>query len=159
MNFSDLFTKSKEFIMNNKLIIAGTLIFIVIAIIIYIMVLAPKLKPKFSPNNETISEDSQSGQKTAELLFFYADWCPHCKVAKPVWEELKATYANKTINGYKVLFTSVNCTEETPETEKLINKYNVEGYPTLKLIKDNQVIDFEAKPTKDNIEKFLNTIL
>lgn len=103
-------------------------------------------------------EDNSSG-KTAELMLFHVDWCPHCKTAKPEWDQVKAEYQNKEINGYKVIFTDINCTNETPEIQKLIDTYKIEGYPTIKLIKDGQVIDFDAKPTKDTLSKFLNTVL
>ena len=97
--------------------------------------------------------------KNAELLFFYADWCPHCKTAKPIWNDLKSEYQNKTINGYRVVFTEVNCSEETAEVDKMMNQYNIEGYPTIKLIKDGQVIEYDAKPSKDTLNQFLNTVL
>jgi hypothetical protein len=41
----------------------------------------------------------------------------------------------------------------------MMNKYNVEGYPTIKLIKDGQVIEYDAKPSKETLTKFLNTVL
>lgn len=103
--------------------------------------------------------ENPSGDKTAELMLFHVDWCPHCKTAKPEWEQVKAAYQNKPINGYKVMFTEINCTDETPEKVKMIETYKIEGYPTIKLVKDNQVIDFDAKPTKDTLTKFLNTVL
>jgi hypothetical protein len=40
-----------------------------------------------------------------------------------------------------------------------MDKYNIEGYPTIKLIKDNQVIEYDAKPTKLTMEQFLITVL
>jgi thiol-disulfide isomerase/thioredoxin len=97
--------------------------------------------------------------KSAELLFFYADWCPHCKTAKPIWEELKSEYKNKTINGYHVVFTDVNCSEETAEVERMMNQYSIEGYPTIKLLKDGQIIEYDAKPSRDTLVQFLNTVL
>jgi thiol-disulfide isomerase/thioredoxin len=97
--------------------------------------------------------------KQAELMLFYADWCPHCKTAKPIWNELKSEYQNKTINGYNVLFTEINCTNENAETEQMMNKYNIEGFPTIKLLKDGQIIEYDAKPAKDTLKEFLNTVL
>jgi thiol-disulfide isomerase/thioredoxin len=97
--------------------------------------------------------------KEAELMLFSTDWCPHCKAAKPEWEELKSEYEGKSINGYKLIFTEVNCTEETPEVESKINQYKIEGYPTVKLLKDGQVIEYDAKPTRKTMEEFLNTVL
>ena len=92
-------------------------------------------------------------------MLFTVDWCPHCKTAKPEWEQLKAEYKDKKINGYKVIFTDIDCTKETAQVEKLMNTYKIEGYPTIKLLKDGQVIDYDAKPTKDTLVKFLNTVL
>ena len=39
------------------------------------------------------------------------------------------------------------------------NQYNIEGYPTIKLIKDNEVIEYDAKPDKDTLQQFLQTVL
>ena len=103
---------------------------------------------------------SNSGDmKNAEIILFYVDWCPHCKTAKPEWENVKKMYEGKKINDYTIIFTEHNCTDESAETESLLNKYKIEGYPTIKLLKDNQVVDFDAKPTKQNLEEFLNTAI
>lgn len=97
--------------------------------------------------------------KVAQLMLFYADWCPHCKKAKPEWEKMKSEYDGKMINGYIIVFVDHNCTEENTETAELSNKYNIEGYPTIKLIKDDQVIEYDAKPTKSTMETFLQSVL
>jgi thiol-disulfide isomerase/thioredoxin len=104
-----------------------------------------------------ISQNDEN--KEAELLFFYAEWCPHCKTAKPVWDDLRTEYENKTINGYTIVFTEINCTKESAEVEKMMDKYNVEGFPTIKLIKDGQIIEYDAKPTKETLNQFLNSVL
>jgi thiol-disulfide isomerase/thioredoxin len=112
----------------------------------------------FHANRENIPKD-QNSNKTATLLLFYVDWCPHCKTAKPEWESLKADYDGKTINGYTLSFVEHNCTNESAEISQLMDKYNIEGYPTIKLVKDNQIIEYDAKPTKTTMEQFLNTVL
>ena len=119
------------------------------------------LKPSFKHNSEhrTLSDSNNSKNSQAELILFSVDWCPHCKKAQPIWNELKTEYENKSINGYTILFTEVNCTNESPEVEKMINKYKIEGYPTIKLLKDGNVIEYDAKPSKDTLEQFLNTVL
>ena len=43
--------------------------------------------------------------------------------------------------------------------EELMNKYKIEGYPTIKLLKDSQVVEYDAKPTKSTMEQFLHTVL
>jgi thiol-disulfide isomerase/thioredoxin len=145
----------------NTLLIACAVILLgIIAIFYYFYYIAPSSKANYHANSEQNSsgQSSQSGQ-TSELLFFFADWCPHCKAAKPIWNDLKTEYENKTINGYKVIFTEVDCSEESAEVEKLMNQYSVEGYPTIKLLKDGQIIEYDAKPSNEMLIKFLNTAL
>ena len=141
-----------RFNMTTLIYLFAFFLFIFIAYYIYQSYVTPKLAPVYN------STSSNSG-KHAELLLFYVDWCPHCKTAKPAWEEVKNEYKNQLINGYKVIFKEYNCTEESVEIEQLINQYHIEGYPTIKLIKDGQVIEFDAKPTKSTLEQFLNTVL
>ena len=137
--------------------IGSVVLFAIIAIYYYYYYMVPQMKAKYQPNSEILQESGNGN--TAELLFFYADWCPHCKTAKPIWNDLKSEYENKTINGYKVVFTDVNCSEETAEVDKMMNQYNVEGYPTIKLLKDGQIIEYDAKPSKETLTQFLNTVL
>ena len=141
---------------NILILICGVILFAAIGFICYYYYVTQSVNPTYKPNSEP---PTKSSSNTAELLFFYADWCPHCKAAKPIWNDLKSEYENKTINGYKVIFVEVDCSEETTEVEKLINQYSVEGYPTVKLIKDGQVIEYDAKPSKETLTKFLNTVL
>ena len=160
---SSIFSKIKSMRSNMStttiVIIASITVFIVVAAFYYFYYIAPKMKASYKPTSERIPEGSMPGNNTAELLFFYADWCPHCKAAKPIWNELKNEYQNKTINGYQIIFTEIDCSTETAEVDKMMNKYKVEGYPTIKLLKDGQVIEYDAKPTKDTLTQFLNTVL
>jgi thiol-disulfide isomerase/thioredoxin len=131
------------------------ILFVCLAFYLYNYLVKPSTNTSFIPNNELNDKNSNE----AELMLFYVDWCPHCKTAKPVWEELQKEYENKPINGYKVMFTEINCTNESPEIESLMNKYKIEGFPTIKLLKDGQIIEYDAKPTKETLIQFLNTVL
>ena len=140
---------------SNTVLFGGiAVVVLIIGVVVYFTVFAKKKTTALSS-----SSSSSSSNQQAELMLFYVDWCPHCKTAKPIWEDLKSEYTTKTVNGYHIIFTEINCTNETAEIEKLINKYHIEGYPTIKLVKDGQVIDFDAKPTKDTLIEFLNTAL
>jgi len=132
------------------------LLFIVLVVYIYSQYAKSSMNPKFIPNNE-LGPNANNTSNEAEMMLFYVDWCPHCKTAKPAWEEVKEEYENKTVNGYKMVFTEINCTNETPEVENLMNKYKIEGFPTIKLLKDGQIIEYDAKPTKNTLIQFINT--
>lgn len=138
--------------------IAVFILFGVLGFLYYYYYISPKLKSAYRPNSERVPEGSVQSN-SAELLFFFADWCPHCKAAKPIWNDLKNEFENKTINGFKVIFTEIDCSTETAETEQMMNKYNIEGFPTIKMLKDGQVIEYDAKPSKETLTQFLNTVL
>lgn len=139
--------------------IVAFILFGILAVSYYFYYVAPKMKASYKPNSEQVPSGSAPQGNNAELLFFFANWCPHCKTAKPIWNDLKAEYENKTINGYNVVFTEVDCSTESAEVDSMMNKYNVEGYPTIKLLKDGQVIEYDAKPSKATLTQFLNTVL
>jgi thiol-disulfide isomerase/thioredoxin len=103
------------------------------------------------------SKDDSSSDEPIELMLFSVDWCPHCKSAKPEWDKLVSGKQGKKINGRKVIFTDINCTEETPQVEALIKQYNIEGYPTIIMLKDGQVIPYGSKPTESLISSFLDS--
>jgi thiol-disulfide isomerase/thioredoxin len=105
---------------------------------------------------------------------FYVDWCPHCKTAKPEWDRIKRKYENQPVGGYLVECIDVDCTDDygevtvskslhgmetPPKVADLIKQYGINGYPTLKLVKDGTPYDFEAKITEPNISKFVEEIL
>jgi len=156
--FSRVMTAGSSLGSNTWLIVGVVVLFVALALFYYFYYIAPSSKSTYQANSEHVEKDGSNGN-TAELMFFYADWCPHCKAAKPIMNDLKAEYENKTVNGYKLIFTDIDCSEETAEVEKLMNQYNIEGYPTIKLIKDGQVIEYDAKPSKETLTKFLNTVL
>lgn len=143
--------------MNWKMYLAIiVIVFILIFIAYYYYKQYNSSVTSYNANRENGHTESN---KQAEMILFYVDWCPHCKTAKPEWENIKTEYEGKNVNGYTMIFTEYNCTNETPEIEELINKYKIEGYPTIKLIKDNQVIEYDAKPTKSTMETFINTVV
>jgi thiol-disulfide isomerase/thioredoxin len=159
-NLKGLFSNTTA---NLKYIILGIALIIIIPLIcyVYIKYLTPKMRALYKPNREQLPTFVESfttnnaSSNLAELLFFSADWCPHCKKAQPSWDASKSTYNNQPIDGYKVIYKEVNCTKPTETNEGLMNKYNVEGFPTLILLKNNQPIDYNGEITEDGIKKFL----
>ena len=110
---------------------------------------------KYRPN----VDNPDSSVKSAQVYFFYTTWCPYSIKALPEWENIVNKYNHTVINGYQVSFIAVDCTNETAEVDKYIQLYHIEGYPTIKLVKEDHVIEFDAKATSSNIESFLKTVL
>ncbi len=124
---------------------------------VYKTYVVPKLEPNYVANKEFINKGDD--EQIALVEMFSVNWCPHCKNAKPVWNEMKKEYEGKVINGQTVHFKIVDCTKETAEVQKLLKENNVEGYPTIKLKAKGQTFDFDAKATRPALEQFLNTVL
>lgn len=143
---------------SNLIIVAVAIILLIIGYFIYKRM---KSSPQstYNVNNEVEGSNTEKGSKEAEIMMFTVNWCPHCKTAKPEWDKIKAEYDNKDVNGYTIVFTDVDCTEETPETTQLMNTYKIEGYPTIKLLKDGEIIEYDAKPQYDTLKEFLNKVL
>jgi len=150
--------KITKFALDNKYFIVGGIFIVVILLILYTFRSSiSSIEGLTNSDSSNSNGTNSSSNSPIELMIFSADWCPHCKAAAPEWEKIEEEYSSKTINGRSVIFTKVNCTEETPDIEKLIKQYDVSGFPTVKLLKDGSVIDFDAKPTYDNFKSFLDT--
>jgi thiol-disulfide isomerase/thioredoxin len=98
---------------------------------------------------------SSGGGSAADIYFFYTEWCPHCKTAKPIWADFKSQMSGKQINGIALNFVEVDCDKDTATSDK----FNVKGFPTIKLVKGNQIIEYDAKPSTANLIEFVNTSL
>ena len=113
-----------EALSNKKFLIVLFVIAVFVAATYYVYTtyVAPRLNPEYVANSEFIESGEDS--KSADLYFFTVDWCPHCKKAKPIWDELSSDYRNKPVNGYKVNFIEVDCEKDAA----LADKFKVEGY-------------------------------
>lgn len=135
-------------------IILVAALFIVLAIYVYRNAVKQR-KPLVHPENKSSPVETLE-DKRADLYLFYTDWCPHCKKTKPEWAQLKKLYENgKKVNGYTLNFIEVDC----EANKDLADKFDINGYPTIKLVKGNQVIEFDAKPDVKTLEQFLSTVL
>lgn len=89
---------------------------------------------------------------TADIYYFYTSWCPYCVKARPEWDKFKTFWEHKKKNGYNLIFSEIDC----DKNESLATKYEVETYPCIKLIKDGKIYDYDAKPTVENLNAFLD---
>jgi len=134
--------------------------------------------PYIEKQNGSDIANSNGKKKIVNIFFFFVDWCPHCKTAKPEWNNFKLQYNNIEKDNYLIKCYDINCTEDNgtieiseipPEASDihttpvkiadLIRKYNIEAYPTIKMIKDDTTIDYDAKITNSNLEKFIESTL
>tara|TARA_B110001469_G_C9648167_1_gene329013 strand:+ start:2388 stop:2861 length:474 start_codon:yes stop_codon:yes gene_type:complete len=155
----DTFRRARSYFTWKFLFVIVTIVLLIAAIVyVYKNYLVPKMNPVYTPNKEFSTEENDD--KEAELIIFTVDWCPYCKKAMPIWDKFKQAYEGKKINGYTLYFSTINCTDENDsEVKDMLNKYNIDGYPTIKLVKDGEVISYDAKVDDDTLQKFLQTVL
>lgn len=65
-----------------------------------------------------------------KISLFYADWCGHCRTFKPIWDALKKEFIKNNIE-YKEY--------EDSENEEIIKKEGIDGFPTIKIKKDDDI--------------------
>ncbi len=152
--FENLKETLSKVIYNKKflLVIGFAALLTVFAFLMYNYYIAPRLNPTFVENKELMHEKS-TDVTDVEIFYFFTTWCPHCKKARPIWDKLKEQYNNKPFNGKTLTFTEVDC----EKNEKLADQFHIEGYPTIKLVKGNQVVDYDAKPDDESLRQFLQT--
>lgn len=146
------FETFKNTLLNHKLKIAVvSLIFIVIISVYYKKIISPQISKKFVENREFIPKESES--ETATLYYFYTDWCPMCKQANPELKALKSE-TNGVVNGVNIIFRDVDCDADTTTADQ----FNITGYPTIKLVYKDKTYEYDAKPDRIVLIKFLNDI-
>jgi len=141
------------------MIIITSAIFLGLSIYIYAYYISPKLNPDFVPNKEFVKESNN--KDVAKLYMFYTEWCPHSKKALPIFRSVKEEQDNKPINDTLVTFHEINGESGEKELTEFEDLHNVkiDGYPSIYLIKGDQVIEYDAETTKSTLKEFLNTTL
>ena len=150
MKFPSLFS----FINTKKSLYMPIIISIItLFVIIYVTHIMYKT---YKITNESFNDEET---KDANLYFFYANWCPHCKTAKPEMEKVKNNFHQRTINGYTLKINYVDCSNDSQESKLLMSKYNIQGYPTVIIDIGGEVIEYDNKVTYNNVETFISDVL
>jgi thiol-disulfide isomerase/thioredoxin len=106
-----------------------------------------------SLNREFVSRDNNSSNDVL-ILFFYTEWCPYCKQALPEIKKFENHIETQNAkNNYIITLTKIDCDKNST----IADKYKVEGYPSIKLIYKKEVYNYDAKPDKASLIKFLET--
>jgi thiol-disulfide isomerase/thioredoxin len=107
-------------------------------------------------NNKT-KEQFQNNiidKNKTKVYLFYADWCGHCKHYKPIFNNFK----NKVLNNNNIIIIEVNADDENTEKEILYKKYNIDGFPTTIIEKNNNIIKLVGKKSIDELFDTINKI-
>jgi len=149
-----------EFLQNKTLLLGGGLIMVSL-FMIGLYYIYGYYSNAINSKNKYITniDNNENSLKDATLYFFYTTWCPFSVSALPEWNRISEKYNGNDVNGYRINCISVDCTNETIEIESQMKKYNIEGFPTLKLIKDDHIVEFDAKVNYENMQDFIQSVL
>ena len=147
----DTITKKIKFFMRGNNM-NKVLLLVAILLVLYFVYNKYLVKEGFEVEPAKVEEEIGEGKN---LLMFYADWCGHCKKLKPVWDELAEEINGDETNGCKMMKINCSTPDEEPSQKEIMQKYQVSGYPTIKLVENGNVTDFEGERSKEGIMHFL----
>ena len=154
----------KSLVFNKKFIIIlfVVAIFIAVAFYVYNTYISPSMNPDYVPNKE-FTDTSSTEESLADLYFFTAEWCPYSKKAKPIWSKVKNKFDGKKINNTSLRFIEIDGEKNEKEMENFENKFlngkKIDGFPSIYLVKNDQVIEYEAKPNAEILKQFIESVL
>ena len=152
----------KNMIFNKKFIIILFVIsiFIAVAFYVYTTYISPQMDPDYVPNREFTDKGEE---EAADLYFFSADWCPYSKKARPIWEKIKKQYNGREINNISLRFIELDGEKNEKDMENFENKFlngkKIDGFPSIYMVKNDQVIEYEAKPNAEILKQFIESVL
>uniref|UniRef100_A0A8C3SNX7 Protein disulfide-isomerase n=1 Tax=Chelydra serpentina TaxID=8475 RepID=A0A8C3SNX7_CHESE len=88
--------------------------------------------------------DTFIADKDTVLLEFYAPWCGHCKQFAPEYEKIAKTLKE---NDPPIPVAKIDATAATA----VAGRFEVSGYPTIKILKKGQTVDYDGSRTEDAI--------
>ena len=154
MNIIDLLTRYIRPHYKTILFLSFFILFAVVGYLAY-----SRFFPTIEQNKFKDVANANRRNKDVSILFFHVDWCPHCKTAQPEWNRFVSQMNGKEVNGYVVNCVDMDCTNDKDSSiSSMINKYNIESYPTIKMLKDESVIEFQSKITTETLNAFVNSM-
>lgn len=121
-------------------------LFIALAVWFYKKYVIPSLNEDAYIENSVYGSD---GGGNVVVYFFYTEWCPHCKKAKPQWNSFTENNPNNT----RLTFKEIDCDKD----KETASNFNVTSYPTIKLTYKGKTYDYDARVDKDTLQKFVET--
>ena len=125
------------------------LIIVFLVVIIFIMLCYKYTKPSKVQSIHNIQKFDNK-DNTPKIINFNTSWCYWSKKIQPVWEQL-----TDGMKGKDIEVLDVKC--DLDENREICDRYQVEGFPTIKLIVGNNILDYNGDRSLDDLSKFIQT--
>jgi thiol-disulfide isomerase/thioredoxin len=147
-------------LISNPLVHVIILLFIALIILGIIRIVYPEFTLGAGVNAHVgtikgnIEFEAFDNHPTPMFVMYYADWCGHCKRAKPHFENLMS----QNMNGVKMMAIDA----DDKSNADLIKSQDIQGFPTIRyypsgLGKNYQ--DYDGERTMDGFKTFLGRVL
>jgi thioredoxin-like negative regulator of GroEL len=97
----------------------------------------------------------QVDTEKAKLICFGVNWCPYSKRMSAIWQNVVSKYDGKTIGG-KTIEVSY---EDAEANKPLAKQFNIQAYPTVKLVTKETTWTFNGGSNMSDIDAFITQIL
>ncbi len=107
----------------------------------------------FSNTTQGFNDYGKTNER-GTFTMYYADWCPHCQTAKPLFKEYMEGGV-KNINGMLIKMRMI----EEKDIQKGVDP-DIKGYPSF-LYSDaaGKVVEFDGPRTSEGFEAFLKNVI
>lgn len=140
-----------------KLLVIILVVFTLICFMVYIYNkhISLLITPKYQTNNEFVRDNKAT---EAILYFFHVTWCPYSKKAKPLIENFELKI--KEVNNTKIRYKIIDGEKEEDKMNSFEMKHNlkVDSFPTIYLEINDDVLEYNVKPSEETLMKFLETV-
>ena len=122
---------------------------IIVFILLIILLLFHYLNEKFDENKSL----------NKKIILYHTNWCGYCKRFIPTWEELKLEAELSDI----VNFIDIDMSSQEKKINgdldsddlNIVNNAEIQGFPTIKLLHNGKLIDYNGKREKMDIIDFI----
>ena len=89
------------------------------------------------------------------IVKFRVSWCGYCKKLAPIWERLNKKHDGNTLkSGRTVKLVSLDCDKH----KKLAKSHGIQGFPTIKIFKEDRVYEYNGANTFKELDKFIKEL-
>lgn len=91
-----------------------------------------------------------SDSDKVKVVLYYAIWCPHCALVKPIFDNLQKIFENNSNVEIKTI--------EDSQIKTMTEKPDISGYPTIMIGKGDKMVEFDKRDEESLVNK-INSLL